>query len=394
MPELRPKACLILEDGVYQVGLAFGHPPPLARELQPGTVIRKAAGELVFNTGMCGYHEILTDPSYTGQIVLMTYPHGGNYGDEDEWSEIAPERGVQREGIKCAGVVLRDLYEGPVPPGRITLDEFLRRHRTPGITEIDTRFFTLHLRDHGSQNAVIIRLESDRPTEEELRRAREYLAAYPSMEGCDLTPFVGTEEPYDVNPQGWPHLVLIDSGIKANILRELQARGARLTVVPDTWDVERILTLGAHGVLFSNGPGDPAVLGQLVEKIRRLLEVGTTVLGICLGHQMIAQALGGRTYKMKFGHHGVNHPVRDEFTGRVFVTSQNHGFAVDEASLPPGVRVWFRNANDGTVEGLSHERMPVLCTQFHPEAAPGPRDSCWIFQAFVDKVKETAGARP
>jgi carbamoyl-phosphate synthase small subunit len=386
------KACLILKDGTFQVGEPFGYPAPYARELDPGLILQKSVGELVFNTGMCGYHEILTDPSYTGQIVMMTYPHGGNYGDLDDWSEIGPEGGVKRPGVKCAGFVLRDLYQGPVPAHRLSLDEFLKRHQTPGISEIDTRFWTLHLRDHGSQNAIIIQLEQESPSKEELRLAQAYLDAYPSMEGCDLTPYVGTEESVEINPQGSPHLVLVDSGIKANIIRELEQRGAHLTLVPDTWTVEQILSLKPDGVLFSNGPGDPAALQEIVRKIQRLIGQ-TAVLGICLGHQMIAQALGAKTYKMKFGHHGVNHPVRDEFTKRVFVTSQNHGFAVDEASLPAEVQVWFRNANDGTIEGLSHRSLPILCSQFHPESAPGPHDSSWIFNAFIDKVREYQLAR-
>lgn len=386
------KACLILSDGTYQVGRPFGFPAPLARDLDLANILTKSAGELVFNTGMCGYHEILTDPSYTGQIVMMTYPHGGNYGDWDEWSEIGPELGAQRPGVKCAGLVLRDLYEGPVPGGRMTLDEFLKKHHTPGITEIDTRFWTLHLRDHGSQNAIIVSLEGETLTNREKEKALIYLQSHPSMEGCDLTPSVGTEREVPIQTQGSPHLVLVDSGIKANIIREFQNLGARLTLVPDTWEAAQILEQKPDGVLFSNGPGDPAVLQHIIEKIRQLIGQ-TAVLGICLGHQMIAQALGAKTYKMKFGHHGVNHPVRDEFTQKVFVTSQNHGFAVDEASLPLDVDVWFRNANDGTIEGLAHRRLPILCTQFHPEAAPGPRDSSWIFKAFLDKVRESKLAR-
>ncbi len=381
------RVCLLLEDGTFQVGKPFGMLAPHAAALVPGRADRKGAGELVFNTGMSGYHEILTDPSYTGQIVLMTYPHGGNYGALDEWSEIGPEKKIVRPGLKCAGLVLRDLYEGPVPEGRTTLDAFMKKHSTPGISDIDTRSLTIHLRDEGSQNAVIFTLKGAVPDAEELAFAKAYLSAYPSMEGCDLTVEVGTEDSVGYNPEGSPHLVLVDSGIKANIIRELEARGAKLTLVPDTWSVEKMLELKPDGVLFSNGPGDPAVLADLIEKIRSL--IGTIpVLGICLGHQMIGQALGGKTYKMKFGHHGVNHPVRDEFTGKVFVTSQNHGFAVEEESLPKGVRIWFRNANDGTVEGLAHETLPVLCTQFHPESAPGPKDSSWIFQAFIDKVME------
>jgi carbamoyl-phosphate synthase small subunit len=205
------------------------------------------------------------------------------------------------------------------------------------------------------------------------------------MEGCDLTTEVGTEGPAVFNPTGTPHLVMVDSGIKMNIVREIVARGAQVTVLSDSVTKDQILAQKPDAVLYSSGPGDPSVLAGQIALIRSLL--GTLpVFGICLGHQLISLALGAKTYKMKFGHHGLNHPVRDELTGKVFVTSQNHGFAVDEKSLPADVGVWFRNANDGTIEGVYHKTLNAKCAQFHPEAAPGPHDSTWIFQSFLDAI--------
>lgn len=213
------------------------------------------------------------------------------------------------------------------------------------------------------------------------------------MEGSNLSGEVGTAAPVRFNETGSPHLVLVDSGIKMNIVRELTAKGARVTVLPDTSTLTDLEALRPDAVLYSSGPGDPAVLGDQIALIRGLLG-RWPVFGICLGHQLISLALGARTYKMKFGHHGLNHPVRDEVTGRVFVTTQNHGFAVDEASLPADVAVWFRNANDGTVEGVYHKTLNVKCAQFHPEAAPGPHDSTWIFQSFLDAIPRPAARRP
>lgn len=383
----RKSSCLILQDGTVFPGKSFGHPAPLASELVKGNHDRKAAGEVLFNTGMTGYHEVLTDPSYTGQILVMTYPHLGNYGALDEWSEIGPEVGVDRMGVKCAGIVARSYYEGPVPAGRITLEAFLQKHRTPGITGVDTRALTLTLRDRGSQNGVIISLDSDEaaPTEKELALALSYLQAFPSMVGCNLIDEVGTVLPSTENKGGSPRFAVVDCGVKANIVRELVKRGCQVTIVPDGTSSSELLSMDVDAVLFSNGPGDPAVLHETIALIRELIGK-KPVFGICLGHQMIAHALGGQTYKMKFGHHGVNHPVRDELTGKVFVTSQNHGFAVDESKLPSEVGIWFRNANDGTVEGLYHKTLVVKCAQFHPESAPGPHDSSWIFQSFIDAI--------
>ena len=379
-------AALFLQDGKYFLGKDFGHPAPHPEDLKPGRADRKAAGETVFNTAMSGYHETLTDPSYTAQLVVMTYPHIGNYGVDDSWSEIGPEKGaVNRPGVKAAGFVVRSYYYGPVPEGRRTLDSFLKDHKTPGITGVDTRTLTIHLRDNGAQNGVIVRLAGTSPSASEVSLVKAYLDAFPSMEGCDLTGEVGTEEPVEFNPTGSPHFVMIDSGIKMNIIREITGRGAKVTVLPDQADKTGILARKPDAVLFSSGPGDPAVLTGQIALVKSLIGV-LPVFGICLGHQLISQALGGKTYKMKFGHHGVNNPVRDELTGKVFVTSQNHGFSVDEKSLPDTVGIWFRNANDSTVEGIYHKTLNVKCAQFHPEAAPGPHDSSWIFQSFIDAI--------
>ncbi len=373
---------LVLDDGTVFPGEACGASAPAPQTLEPGTEPLRAAGEVVFNTGMCGYHEILTDPSYTGQIVTMTYPMIGNYGDDAEWDEVGPGNDT-RSVIKAAGLVVRSFYAGPVPAGRETLDRFLLRQGVPGIHEVDTRGVTLRLRDGGSANGVIVSSESNQGlSKRELSLCRDFLESFPGMEGRNLVAEVGSDDPMVINRSGAPRFVLIDCGVKANIVREFELRGCRVDVVPCGFDAGRILALKPDAVLFSNGPGDPAELVKNVETIESLIG-NVVVLGICLGHQLICRAVGARTRKMKFGHHGVNHPVRDELTGRVFVTSQNHGFDVDEASLPEEATIWFKNANDGTIEGVRIDDRSILTAQFHPEAAPGPRDSSWIFDEFV-----------
>lgn len=378
------KAFLVLEDGAVFCGKPFGFPSRRACELLGSPEGEKGAGEVVFNTSMSGYHEMLTDPSYAGQVVVLTCPHAGNYGCRDEWSERGPDSPDLPE-VKLTGLVVRMCYSGPVPQGRTTLDAFLKKHRVPGLEEVDTRSLTLHLREKGSCNGLIVTPSKDEPetlSGEDLDAVFAYLRGVPSMEGRNLLSSVGTRKTEEAPIRGGLHFVVVDCGVKGNILRELSRRNVSVTLVPSSADAGAILEANPDGVLFSNGPGDPATLTPVVEAIRSL--VGRVpVFGICLGHQMIAWALGGQTKKMKFGHHGVNHPVRDERTGKVQVTSQNHGFEVDGASLPPEVKVWFRNANDGSVEGLYHASLPVLSCQFHPEAAPGPRDSSWIFDEFV-----------
>jgi carbamoyl-phosphate synthase small subunit len=397
---------LVLENGSIYDGRGFGFPAPLATELRPGIPGFTNAGEVVFNTAMVGYHEVLTDPSYTGQIVSMTYPHMGNYGHLDEWNESGPIRAADggaaattcdTRPIKVAGFVLRSLYRGPVPAGRITLDDYLRRHEIPGITEVDTRRLTLELRDHGSGNGVLVRPENPvlGLSPEELEAIEAYLDAFPKMEGRNLVSEVGSLETISLTAGDGPYrgvrLALYDCGTKANIIREFEKLGCEVTVYPSGSAPADILSGGHHAVMLSNGPGDPEVLKEQISTVKGLIG-NIPVFGICLGHQLIAEALGATTYKMKFGHHGINHPVRDERTKKVFVTSQNHGFAVEEDSLPNGTEVWFRNANDGSVEGLRNDGLPVLSAQFHPESAPGPYDSHWIFEEFLKAIGPVGAA--
>ena len=390
---MKLRSFLVLDDATVFKGYSFGAEPLPALALADATDVKfKGAGELVFNTAMTGYHEVLTDPSYTGQIVLMTYPHMGNYGDSDPWSEIGPER-VGLSGVKPAGLVVRKLYSGPVPDDRESLHDFLKKHDTPGITDVDTRAITLKTRDEGARSCVIVSAADGRSlSKAELDACMSYLKGFPKMEGRSLVSEVGSDTSVvAAEGSGGPHIALLDCGSKANIIRELSALGCKVTLLPAAATAEEVRSTGADAVLVSNGPGDPATLETNVGMIQTL--VGQMpVLGICLGHQLIAQAIGASTYKMKFGHHGVNHPVRDELTKRVFVTSQNHGFSVHEDSLPSGCQVWFRNANDKTIEGLVDDSRGIRTTQFHPESAPGPADSRWIFEAFLETVG-SAGAK-
>ncbi|MDF1567910.1 MAG: glutamine-hydrolyzing carbamoyl-phosphate synthase small subunit [Spirochaetaceae bacterium] len=383
---MNSNANLILDDGSVWPGRSFGAQPPEPESLAAAK--GRFGGEVIFNTGMTGYHEILTDPSYTGQIVMMTYPHIGNYGDDDAWSEVGPESGRSPlRGIKAQGLVVRSFHDGPVPEGRLTLSSFLSSHMVPGISEVDTRGLTLKTRREGSRNGVIVSVKRGSLARAQMTRVMEYLESMPSMDGRDLTGEVGIGVKEVFNPDGEPHVALLDCGVKMNILRELTGRGCRVTVLPSGAASQDVLDLKADALLLSNGPGDPEPLESPASVAKDLM--GRLPLwGICLGHQILSRAAGGRTYKMSFGHHGVNHPVRDESTGRVFVTSQNHGFAVDEKSLPEGFTVRFRNANDGSVEGLENKKLKILCVQHHPEASPGPVDSSWIFDSFLDTIKE------
>ncbi|MFP4114744.1 MAG: glutamine-hydrolyzing carbamoyl-phosphate synthase small subunit [Spirochaetota bacterium] len=384
---MRERCFLVLADGTQFPGTSFGYPAPTIAELSVDGAAPKSIGEVVFNTAMSGYYEVLTDPSYSGQLVAMTYPHIGNYGCDPAWGEVGPEDTDGRSGVKPAAFIVRSHYDGPVPEGRRTLHEFLLENETPGITGVDTRRLTLRLRDEGSVNGVIVRpSQGDELSEVELERVSNVLRAFPEMEGRDLIGDVGSRETLVINKEGNPHIALLDCGSKANIIRRLVALGCRVTLLPNTADDAMVDRAGADALFVSNGPGDPAVLERQVALIKE--SIGKRpVLGICLGHQLIAEALGAKTYKMKFGHHGVNHPVRDERTKRVFVTSQNHGFAVDEDSLPDGCEVWFRNANDRSIEGLVLDDLRIRTTQFHPESAPGPYDSHWIFESFLESLR-------
>ena len=359
MPASAPaEGLLLLEDGSLFRGEAVA----------PGTRF----GEVVFNTSMTGYQEVLTDPSYRGQIVVMTQPHVGNYGTSDEAEES------DRPWVE--GFVARSLTPHPSSHRAAeSLPAYLRRHRVPAIDGIDTRALVRRLRVRGALRGVVTTERSD------VDALAAELADVPPMEGRALVDEVTAAERREIPAEGEPrfHLAVYDFGTKRNILRSLAARGARLTVLPARTPAAEALALGVDGVVLSNGPGDPQPLEGIVAEVREILDSGTPLLGICLGHQLVGLALGGETFKLKFGHHGGNQPVRDEATGRVAITSQNHGFAVRADSLPAGCRVTATNLNDGTVEGLAVEGRPVLSVQYHPEAAPGPHDAWPLFDRFL-----------
>ncbi|RKX90820.1 MAG: carbamoyl phosphate synthase small subunit [Spirochaetes bacterium] len=378
---------LVLAGGAVFPGRAFGAEAPSADDLGPGAA--GEFGEVVFNTGMSGYVEIVTDPSYTGQIVVMTYPHIGNYGVDPDWFESLGTGGSADGITGLSGFVVRSLYRGKVPEGRQTLHDFLTEAGVPGISGVDTRALTLKLRDEGSINGIIVRGTEDRDSlaPDEKAKVLSFLSRCPSMEGCNLVSETGTTAPVEYNSGGSPHIAVVDCGIKENILRSLLSRGCRVTAVPSDYTSREILNLESDGVLISNGPGDPAVLTEIIHAVKEL--IGKVPLsGICLGHQILGLALGADTVKMKFGHHGINHPVRNMENGNVLITSQNHGFMIDESTLPEGVDVWMRNSNDNTVEGIKHRELSILSTQFHPEAAPGPHDSLWIFDEIIKTAEE------
>nr|WP_298413869.1 glutamine-hydrolyzing carbamoyl-phosphate synthase small subunit [uncultured Halomonas sp.] len=350
----------------------------------------QTSGEVVFNTAMTGYQEILTDPSYTRQIVTLTYPHIGNTGVNDE--------DVESDRISAAGLVIRDL---PLMASSFRsqqrLDDYLREHGVLGIADIDTRRLTRLLRDKGAQNGAILAgpdAEGDDAVERVLAAAR----AFPGLAGMDLAKVVSCEAPYEWRQGDWTlgkgyaeaapgdaryHVVAIDYGIKHNILRLLAARDCRLTVVPAQTAAADILALKPDGIFLSNGPGDPEPCDYAIAAIRELLESGIPLFGICLGHQLLALASGGRTVKMNHGHHGANHPVQDLDSGQVMITSQNHGFAVDETSLPATLRATHRSLFDGTLQGVERTDCPAFSFQGHPEASPGPRDMAPLFDRFV-----------
>ena len=375
---------------------------PAILALADGTVFRGraigsegfSAGEVVFNTSMTGYQEILTDPSYAGQIVTLTYPHVGNVG-------VNPED-AESDRLHAAGLVIRDL------PRLVSnfrsagdLGEHLRAHGIVGIADIDTRKLTRILRDRGAQNGCLwagANLD-DAVIAAALARAR----AAPSMAGQDLARVVSCREPHRWTEGTWAlgrghqeqgptrfHVVAFDFGIKRNILRMLAERGCRLTVVPAQTGAAAVRSLAPDGVFLSNGPGDPEPCGYAIEAIRTLVDAGLPTFGICLGHQLLGLASGARTVKMKFGHHGANHPVMDRDTGQVLITSQNHGFAVDAASLPPTLRVTHVSLFDGSLQGIARTDRPAFGFQGHPEASPGPHDVAYLFDRFVKLMEKRA----
>jgi carbamoyl-phosphate synthase small subunit len=372
------RAMLALADGRVFTGEALG-----ARG--------EAIGEVVFNTAMSGYQEVLTDPSYKGQIVCMTAPHIGNTG-------VNPED-VESHRPWVEGFVVREA--SPIASSwraTGTLDDYLSAHGLVGIQGIDTRALTRHLRDHGAQEGVVSTEDLDP------RRLVGKARASPGLLGRDLVkevtcqaPYAWTEstwrpgQGYGAAPGGRYHVVAYDSGIKRNILRCLVALGCRVTVVPAFTAAEDVQALRPDGVFLANGPGDPEGVPYLVESVKQLLG-RLPIFGICLGHQILALALGARTYKLPFGHHGANHPVKDLASGRVEITAQNHGFAVDADSCAArGLEVTHVNLNDGTCEGLGHRSLPVFSVQYHPEASPGPHDAHYLFQRFVNRMSPSGG---
>ncbi len=385
------KSILALADGPFYVGRSFG-------------AEGEAAGEVVFNTSMTGYQEILTDPSYEGQMVAMTYPEIGNVG-------VNPDDVESRKPF-VKGFIVKEYCALP-SNWRATgpLDEYMREHGIVGIEGIDTRSLVRHLRDHGSQEAIISTL-SDNP-DELIARAK----ASPGLVGRDLVKEVSCREPYDWNDGTWllgtgyrkrieadsakkrrktgtpsfeqPRFFVVayDYGIKHNILRGLAESGCKVKVVPAETSAEDVLAMGPDGIFLSNGPGDPDAVPYAKENVEKLIGK-KPIFGICLGHQILGLALGGKTYKLKFGHHGGNQPVMDLTTRKVEITTQNHGFAVDADSLKGASVVTHLNLNDNTVEGLAHRELPIFSVQYHPESSPGPHDASYLFRRFVEIMEK------
>ena len=373
-----PSAVLALEDGTILAGRGFG-----------GTAT--VTGELVFNTAMTGYQEILTDPSYAGQIVTFTFPHIGNVGTNDEDREALTP--VVRGLVTRAPVTRPSSWRD-----RLDLVRWLERQGIPGLAGVDTRRITARLRDRGALRAC---LAHDPAGIADPGALVERARAWPGIVGMDLASEVCARQRYGWEEAAWsleggygasdgsgPHIVVIDYGVKQNILRSLAARNCRVTVVPGTASADEVLALRPDGVVLGNGPGDPAATGvHAVPEIQKLLAAQKPLFGICLGHQMLGLALGARTEKMKFGHHGANHPVQDLGTGKVEITSQNHGFAIADGDLPDAVEVTHRSLFDATIQGIRIKDRPVYAVQYHPEASPGPQDSQYLFDRFLDDVR-------
>ncbi|MES1926842.1 glutamine-hydrolyzing carbamoyl-phosphate synthase small subunit [Salinisphaera sp. T31B1] len=378
---MRPTALLALEDGSLFHGRAIG-------------ALGSTVGEVVFNTAMTGYQEILTDPSYRQQMVTLTYPHIGNTG--------ANAQDVESARVQAAGLIVREI---PRTPSNWRTDgsliDYLEANDIVGIGDIDTRRLTRILREKGAQNGCIV-AGDDIDADDALARAR----AFPGLKGADLAAEAGTSEVYEWDEPSWVgpndshepapaqyHVAVYDYGVKYNILRRLVDCGARVTVVPPRMPLDEVLAMNVDGVLLANGPGDPEPCDYAIATCRELIEREVPTLGICLGHQILGLAAGGRSLKMKFGHHGANHPVIDVASGEVMITSQNHGFAIDEASLPDTVRVTHRSLFDGSLQGIEIIGKPVFSFQGHPEASPGPHDVAPLFERFIGALHaRSAGA--
>ncbi|NDF11822.1 MAG: carbamoyl-phosphate synthase small subunit [Proteobacteria bacterium] len=375
----KKNAVLILADGKTFSGFGIG---------KEGTTL----AEICFNTAITGYQEILTDPSYAGQIVTFTFPHIGNVGTNVEDTEA--------KQVYANGLVIRAPITNPSNfRSSQHLNDWLIKNNLTGISGVDTRALTAHIRDHGAQNAAIV---FDSKNAIDIEAVKKQLKAHPSMVGMELAAKVSTKAPYEWNEKRWAlgkgfvketkapfHVVAIDYGVKLNILRCLASAGCRITVVPANTSAKDILAYNPDGVFLSNGPGDPAATGKYsIPVIKDLLDSNIPMLGICLGHQMLGIALGCKTEKMKQGHHGANHPVKDLETGKVEITSQNHGFAISPKGLPSDVIVTHISLFDQTVQGIRVKNSPVFSVQGHPEASPGPQDTHYLFERFVDLMKE------
>jgi carbamoyl-phosphate synthase small subunit len=373
----------------FSEGEALPERPPARLALADGTVLRghavgaraETGGELCFNTSMTGYQEILTDPSYYGQLMTMTYPHIGNYG--------ASEEAMEASGPMAAGLVVRSFTEAHANPlADESLQAWMQRHGLAGITGVDTRFLVRHIRENGVMNAVI---SSEEGVAEEVlvERARQW----PAMNGRELASQVTTPEAYDLESAGdaeGPRVAVYDFGVKRALLRTFAERGCAVRVVPAATPLEEVLHWQPDGLFLSNGPGDPRAMPGGVARAEDAIESGLPVFGICLGHQLMALAQGLEVYKMHVGHRGANHPVKNLRTGTVEVTTQNHGFAVEDDSVDPATaEVTHRNLNDGTVEGLRFKEFAGLSLQYHPEASPGPHDSRYLFDEFLELVAES-----
>ena len=375
------QAILALADGSVFKGVAIG-------------ANGQSVGEVVFNTAMTGYQEILTDPSYASQIVTLTYPHIGNTGTNLEDEESSR--------VWAAGLVIRDLpLLASSWRNTEALGEYLVRCNVVGIADIDTRRLTRILRDKGAQNGCVRVLEEGEEVSEVTQQAIESAQGFSGLKGLDLAKEVTTTEVYQWNEGEWVwsegfasedpeapfHVVAYDFGVKRNILRMLTSRGCRLTVVPATTPAADVLALQPDGVFLSNGPGDPEPCVYAINAIKSFLEAGLPIFGICLGHQLLALASGAKTIKMKFGHHGANHPVQDLDTNVVMITSQNHGFAVDENSLPENIQMTHKSLFDGSLQGIRRIDKPAFSFQGHPEASPGPHDVAPLFDRFIELLK-------
>ena len=376
----RPPAILALSDGTVFMGQSIGH---------DGHTV----GEVVFNTSMTGYQEILTDPSYNQQLVTLTYSHIGNYGVNTEDNESS--------AVHAAGLIIKNL---PIVHSNFraseNLSDFLKSNRTVAIADIDTRMLTRHLRENGAQNGAIHAFPMGHQiTDNDIKQAVAQAKAAPSMSGLDLASKVSVEQAYAWTQTEWKlgsgygevnqstfKVVAFDFGIKKNILRMLAQRGCDVTVVPANTRAEDVMKFNPNGVFLSNGPGDPGPCSYAIEATQNLLNRKVPIFGICLGHQILALACGAKTYKMKFGHHGANHPVKDLLSSRVSITSQNHGFAVDESTLPPHLRATHLSLFDGSLQGIEVVGQHAFGFQGHPEASPGPHDIGYLFDRFIQSM--------